>query len=256
MLGTTELIIKKEKGGMEQEFVREDWMNKPQEDMSDEELMKLKEFEQKEKEFKEKQRKQWEMELKKIKTEIAEIQARFEERLRTIFKKKLFIDTRVMEQELMIIRLVIMMHDGKETRFDEKKYRREINKLESEKAMKEELINNFGAFVQDLETQLQDQESVKEQEREIRRIFHNYQSHIKAVMNFVRSGRPKKQPNPGEVNPREVELSVNIIELDPFGQHDRKRVKEILKEEENVDDFDFNRDRIGEMTQEEFNLLK
>jgi len=38
MLGTTELIIKKEKGGLEQEFIREDWMNKPQEDMSDEEL--------------------------------------------------------------------------------------------------------------------------------------------------------------------------------------------------------------------------
>jgi hypothetical protein len=34
-------------------------MNKPQEDMTDEELQKLKEFEQKEKEFKEKQRKQW-----------------------------------------------------------------------------------------------------------------------------------------------------------------------------------------------------
>jgi cell division protein FtsB len=57
-----------------------------------------------------------------------------------------------MEQELLIIRLVIMLHDGKETRLDEKKYRREIAKLEAEKHMKEELINNFGAFVQDLET--------------------------------------------------------------------------------------------------------
>ena len=79
-----------------------------------------------------------------------------------MFKKKLFVDTRVAEQELMIIRLVIMLHDGKETRFDEKKYRREIARLESEKAVKEELIGNFGAFVQDLETQLQDQEHVRE----------------------------------------------------------------------------------------------
>jgi len=29
-----------------------------------------------------------------------------------------------------------------------------------------------------------------------------------------------------------------------------------LKDEENVDEFDFNRDKIGEMTFEEFNLLK
>jgi hypothetical protein len=46
------------------------------------------------------------------------------------------------------------------------------------------------------------------------------------------------------------------VDLDPFGQHDRKRVKEILKEEENVDEFDYQRDKIGEMTGEEFNLLK
>jgi uncharacterized protein YifE (UPF0438 family) len=47
-----------------------------------------------------------------------------------------------------------MLHDGKETRFDEKKYRREMARLEAEKAKKEELINNFGTFVNDLETQL------------------------------------------------------------------------------------------------------
>ena len=60
MLGGTELNLKKEKNLMEQELVREDWMNKNKDDMTDEELQKLKEFEQKEKEFKEKQRKAWE----------------------------------------------------------------------------------------------------------------------------------------------------------------------------------------------------
>lgn len=70
MLGTTELILKKDKGGLETELVREDWMNKPKDDMSDEELQKLKEFEQREKEIKDKQKKAWEMELKKIKVDI------------------------------------------------------------------------------------------------------------------------------------------------------------------------------------------
>ena len=89
-----------------------------------------------------------------------------------------------------------MLHDGKETRFDEKKYRREINRLESEKAQKEELINNFAAFVQDLESQLQDQETIREQEKEIKRIFHNYQSHMKAVprrhFKLVKFCQPKR----------------------------------------------------------------
>lgn len=70
MMGGVELILKKEKNLMESELVREDWMNKPQEEMTDEEKTKLKEFEQKEKEFKEKQKKAWEKDLLKIKQEI------------------------------------------------------------------------------------------------------------------------------------------------------------------------------------------
>jgi cilia- and flagella-associated protein 43 len=54
MMGGTELNLKKDKGNLDQELVREDWMNKPVEDMTDEEKTKFKEFEQKEKEFKEK----------------------------------------------------------------------------------------------------------------------------------------------------------------------------------------------------------
>lgn len=56
-------------------------MNKPVEQMNDEEKYKFKEFLQKEKEFKDKQRKAWEQELKKIKGDIVEIQLRFEERI-------------------------------------------------------------------------------------------------------------------------------------------------------------------------------
>jgi hypothetical protein len=130
MMGGTELNLKKEKNLMDQELIREDWMNKAVDEMTEDEKTRLKEFEQKEKEFKEKQRKAWEQDLKKIKSEIIDIQLRFEEKLLTLFKKKLFIDVRVLEQELYLIRLVIMLHDGKETRYDEKKYREEMQKLE------------------------------------------------------------------------------------------------------------------------------
>ena len=56
--------------------------------------------------------------MKKIKGEIIEIQLRFEERILTLFKKKLFMDVRVFEQELYIIRLTIMLHDARETTMD------------------------------------------------------------------------------------------------------------------------------------------
>lgn len=146
MMGGTELNLKKDQNMIQTELVREEWMNKPYDEMNDEEKLKFKEFEIKEKEFKEKQRKAWEQELKKIKGDIIEIQLRFEERILTLFKKKLFFDVRVMEQELYIIRLTIMLHDGKETVVDQKKYFEEREKLEGELKHKEEMIQTFYNF--------------------------------------------------------------------------------------------------------------
>ena len=66
---------------------------------------------------------------------------------------------------------VIMLHDGKETKFDEKKYREEMQKLEGEKAVKEELISTFKGFAQDLEARLSDDSSIREQEKELKKMF-------------------------------------------------------------------------------------
>ena len=44
MMGGTELNLKKDKGGIDQELVREDWMNKPFDDMSDEDRRELAEI--------------------------------------------------------------------------------------------------------------------------------------------------------------------------------------------------------------------
>lgn len=49
-----------------------------------------------------------------------------------LFKKKLFYDVRIMEQELYIIRLTIMLHDTKETIIDEAKYAKEKEELEAD----------------------------------------------------------------------------------------------------------------------------
>jgi hypothetical protein len=98
MMGGTELNLKKDKGGMgDLDLLLEDWMNKPEEEMTEEEKAKFKEFKQKEKEFKDKQRKAWEQDLKKAKAEIIDMQLKFEEQLLTMFKYKLFVDVRILE---------------------------------------------------------------------------------------------------------------------------------------------------------------
>ena len=59
MMGGNELVFKKEKNKMDEELVREEWMNKPEEEMNEDEKQRLREFEQRVKDSIEKQRKQW-----------------------------------------------------------------------------------------------------------------------------------------------------------------------------------------------------
>ena len=79
MLGGDKLEFKKEKNKVDDELVREEWMNKPEADMNEEEKQKLKEFEQRLKDSQDKQRKQWEVNLARVRQEIVEIKAKFEE---------------------------------------------------------------------------------------------------------------------------------------------------------------------------------
>lgn len=80
-----------------------------------------------------------------------------------------------------------MLHDGKETRVDEKKYREEVHRLEQEKQAKEELISTFKGFAQDLEGRLSDDSSIREQEKELRKMFPD--ANYKQIMAFVRTGK-------------------------------------------------------------------
>jgi len=54
MLGGNELVFKKEKNKLDEELVREEWMNRPVEEMNEEEKSRLKEFEQRVADSKEK----------------------------------------------------------------------------------------------------------------------------------------------------------------------------------------------------------
>ena len=131
MMMNGELTFKKEKNLLDQELVREEWMSKPDEEMTEDERMRFKEFLVKEKEFKEKQRKAWEFTLKNIRQEIIDIEYKFEEKFLALNKKRLFFEHRIYEQELYIIRLIIMTHECRETRASQNKYAGELEQLQS-----------------------------------------------------------------------------------------------------------------------------
>lgn len=110
--------------------------------MNDDEKQRYKEFQIKEKEFKEKQRKSWEFTLKNIRNEIVDIEYKFEEKFLALNKKRLFFEHRIYEQELYIIRLIIMMHEGRETRASQNKYADELDQLRTDYEEKKTFLQN------------------------------------------------------------------------------------------------------------------
>jgi|LauGreDrversion4_2_1035121.scaffolds.fasta_scaffold17743_4 hypothetical protein len=254
MMGGTELNLKKDNNSVQAELVREDWMNKPPEQMNDEEKYKLKEFLQKEKEFKDKQRKAWEQDLKKIKGEIVEIQLRFEERIATLFKKKLFYDVRIMEQELAIIRLTIILHDCTETVVDERRYLEDKEKLEEELRKKEEELALYYSTVADYERRVESNRAIQEQDKEIRRMFNDVPNKNQ-LLNFVRQGGKKKPAVGGEQSPREQELLAKVVASDPFAAFDKEKVKTAIKEDDEKEVYSYERDNVGGLSEEDFEKL-
>ena len=87
-------------------------MNKPYEEMDDDEKIKFSEFEAREqqlKEEREKLRKNLELELRKLKNEIKEICEKFDEKMFVLYRRRLEYDYRIYEQELYIIKLTLSM---------------------------------------------------------------------------------------------------------------------------------------------------
>jgi len=64
-----------------------------------------------------------------------EIKTKFEEQLLSLYKKRLFYEARIQEQELQIVRLTIALHDVKETSQNVVKFRDQF--IEQEKVLEQ-----------------------------------------------------------------------------------------------------------------------
>jgi hypothetical protein len=80
-------------------------------------------------------------------------------------------------------------------------------------------------------------------------------ANYKQIMAFVRTGKAKKAMVAGEVNPREQELSSGIVDLDPFNGVDKNRVKEVLKEEDDREQYEYERDNVAGLSEDDFRRL-
>ena len=123
--------------------VREEWMDKPREQMNEEERAKYDEFlalEAKLNEEKEKIKKSLEQELRKTRSEISELCETFDKKLFILFLKRLEYQYRICEQELYIIKLSESILKEKKNIKKSFELELEIEKLEEKKRLQGEFI--------------------------------------------------------------------------------------------------------------------
>jgi hypothetical protein len=69
---------------------------------------------------------------------------------------------------------------------------------------------------------------------------------IKQILNFVRQGKSKKTNVPqGEPSQREQELMARVVELDPFSSIDKEKIKGLLKEEDEKETYNYEKDNVA-----------
>ena len=259
MLGGT-LELKKNKGILEETLEKEEWMDKPMEDMSEEEKIKLKEFQQKQKDLeeeKDKKRKAWEQELRKLKIEIEEIGFKFEDDLKFLHKKRLFYDMRIYEQELYIIRLTLMLHENKEIKEEEKLISEKKTKVESELEEARYTITRFSEMYDDFDTKYRENTAIIDQEKSLKQKF---PTSNRAILTFVKNGgkSANKAQTFGaspEKNAKEQELLSYLCDLDPYVIVDTNAIKKKFAEENAKEHYSFEKDNIQNMSPEEFDQL-
>jgi hypothetical protein len=133
MMGGNELNLKKDKNKNETTLEMEDWMlSKTLEQMNEDEKARFEDFKRRKKELEEKQQKAWKQQLNSLKNDVQLIKVKFEEELLSLYKKRLFYEASIYEQELYIIRLVIMLSEVKQKSDNIEKLAGERMKLEAE----------------------------------------------------------------------------------------------------------------------------
>ncbi|KAI8926587.1 WD40-repeat-containing domain protein [Entophlyctis helioformis] len=213
------------------ELVRPEWMNKPKEEMSDDERKQLKEFEKKMAIFKdeqEKYRKALETELRKLQGIIVEICDNYDTQLREFYRKKLTIDQYTYQCELRMIKLAQAALNSEE---DEPKELRIMQRLEELKQEKMVCTNEIPEIKKELERYREEYESALKRDKEVERIFkkefHGVDFYFDALMRLFKrrdAGASEKEdgkPKEEDMNPfaaAERDMPLNEVDPPPLNQ--------------------------------------
>ncbi|KAI8899961.1 WD40-repeat-containing domain protein [Globomyces pollinis-pini] len=154
-----------------EEVTKPEWMNKPKDEMSDEEKKLLKEFEKKMAIFKEEQekhRKALETELRKLQAGISEIQDAFDQKLKEFSQYKLNVDKDIYERELKMIKQTHFAIISRNDDLMEIQLQKRIDQLKVDKA---NCTNEIPEIKKELERCREEYETALKKDKEIEKQF-------------------------------------------------------------------------------------
>eukprot|EP00002_Diphylleia_rotans_P030276 TRINITY_DN620_c0_g1_i6.p1 TRINITY_DN620_c0_g1~~TRINITY_DN620_c0_g1_i6.p1 ORF type:complete len:1590 (-),score=396.80 TRINITY_DN620_c0_g1_i6:241-5010(-) len=164
-------LDKRDEESLDEEIVRPEWMSKPAEEMTEEEVKELKEFEQKlatAKEEREKRKKALETELKKLQGSIQDICSAFDDKVYQLFLTRMHTDQSIYEEELKIIKLSQALLQDED--FENKEIKL-TSMLEEIKYKKAKCTSTISEFKKELDQFKEQYESVAAADRNMERAF-------------------------------------------------------------------------------------
>lgn len=181
MMGNT--LAEKKENKLEEELVKEEWMSKPREQMTEDEKGKFDDFLEMEaqlNEEKEKIRKGLEQEMRKLRNEISEISEHFDKRLQSLFIKRLEVLYRIQEQELYLAKI---NHSLIESKF-------KGNELKAAKEELEQLAQKHENFSKYLNQVMSKRDNITSKKQQIEGKIENESARAATLMQIFEPLRP------------------------------------------------------------------
>ena len=161
-------VKKKKDDENEKELVREPWMNKKREEMTDEQVKLFLEFQRKEIELREQKEKIRSQNLTKLnfhKSEIENNQIDLDMKFAKILRKKLHYDTLISEQEIYILSLMGLLKKRDIMKKQKIKYEKELKELQDNENKQKDIKENFEKSMEKLNEYLPEEDKEKERQK-------------------------------------------------------------------------------------------
>jgi WD40 repeat protein len=210
---------------LQENLVREDWMDLPAEDLNDEQRNALKEFEEKDKKLNEEKkriRKILEGELRKLESDVVESCEKFDQKLEEVFQMRLRTEYDISQLEQMAVRLVISYEAAQKREEEMKELDVKKGKLQGEITSLSTELEGFGSYRM---YQTSQRDILKNEAKSKLTYFKAElgENEVKNKAECIRLVEPKSKSNRKHHRPKE-QLVVNS--LDPYKGSDKTEVKQ------------------------------